>query len=313
MGPGVSVQGQLTKGATYQVTLSARMVAGQPASTLLATVQRTPVGGSAQFDPVVTAAERDRRGVGDGHRPLLVLHRQLGLIFYVQTASGNASYYIDAVSIAQVAPPPGPPGNTTGASATFESNTTEGWGSRTGGETVAVTDGRRAQRQPQPADQQPHRDLPGPGLQRHQCDVQRIALRRVSCGRSWRPGQAATQLRVSLQRNLGTTTTTFHTVVGNTTVTADAWVRLQATYDLALANSSLTLYVESASGTPSFYIDDFSITFVPPAVAERDIPSVYQTLAAFFPVGAAVSPADIRASRPSCWPSTSTASRRATT
>ena len=52
--------------------------------------------------------------------------------------------------------------------------------------------------------------------------------------------------------------------------------------------------MESASGTPSFYIDDFSITFIPPAVAERDIPSVYQTMAPFFPiVGAAVSPADI--------------------
>ena len=51
--------------------------------------------------------------------------------------------------------------------------------------------------------------------------------------------------------------TTFHTVVGNTNVTANAWVRLQATYDVALANSSLTLYVESTSGTPSFYIDDF--------------------------------------------------------
>ena len=54
------------------------------------------------------------------------------LIFYVQTQSGNASYYIDTVSIAQVAPPPGPPGNTSGASATFESDTLEGWFSRDG-------------------------------------------------------------------------------------------------------------------------------------------------------------------------------------
>jgi endo-1,4-beta-xylanase len=107
------------------------------------------------------------------------------------------------------------------------------------------------------------------------------------------PGQTATQLRVSLDRKLGTATETFHTVVGNTTVTSGAWVRLQATYDQALANSSLVLYVETASGTPSFYIDDFSITFVPPAVAERDIPSVFETLAAFFPVGTAVLPADI--------------------
>ena len=71
-------------------------------------------------------------------------------------------------------------------------------------------------------------------------------------------------------------------------------MNLQATYDQALANSSLTMYVETNSGTPSFYIDDFKITYVPPAIAERDIPSVFQTLAQFFPVGAAVLPADIQ-------------------
>ena len=58
---------------------------------------------------------------------------------------------------------------------------------------------------------------------------------------------------------------------------------LAATFDSALANSSLTLYVETASGNQSFYIDDFKITFIPPAVAERDIPSVYQTMAAVLP------------------------------
>src|SRR5262249_38085984 len=74
---------------------------------------------------------------------------------------------------------------------------------------------------------------------------------------------------------------------------ANQWVNLRATYDLALANQTLTLYVESASGTVSFYIDDFTITYVPPPVAERDIPSVYQSLAEFFPVGAAIHQGDL--------------------
>ena len=78
-------------------------------------------------------------------------------------------------------------------------------------------------------------------------------------------------------------------------MTSGAWVQLAADFTDALAATSLTLYVESASGTPSFYIDDFNITFIPPAVAERDIPSVFQSVAAFFPiVGAAVIPADLQ-------------------
>jgi GH35 family endo-1,4-beta-xylanase len=68
-----------------------------------------------------------------------------------------------------------------------------------------------------------------------------------------------------------------------------------AVYDLVLANQTLILYVESAGAMPpsSFYIDDFTITFVPPPVAEPGIPSVYQSLAEFFPVGAAVWQGDL--------------------
>src|SRR5205823_5021349 len=89
------------------------------------------------------------------------------------------------------------------------------------------------------------------------------------------PGETATQLRVSLQQNLGSFATNFITLIGNTTVTADGWVLFQTTFDDTLANTSLTLYVESATSLASFYIDDFKITFIAPAVAERDIPSVW--------------------------------------
>ena len=212
----------------------------------------------------------------------------------MQTASGNASYYIDAVSIAQVAPPPGPPGNTAGASSTFESQTTEGWKSRTGGETVAVTNADAHGGSFSLLTSNRTATFQGPAF-----DVTNVMFNGsqyvVSLWAKLAPGEPDTQLRVSLDRKLGTATETFQQVVGNTTVTANAWVRLEATYNQALANSSLTLYVESASGTPSFYIDDFNITFIPPAVAETNIPSVYQAMAPFFPIiGAAVIPADIQ-------------------
>ena len=76
-------------------------------------------------------------------------------------------------------------------------------------------------------------------------------------------------------------------------MTADQWVRLRATYDFVFNYTSLTLYVESATGTASFYIDDFDLTFVPPPVAERDIASVHETLAPYFPIGAAVWQGDL--------------------
>src|SRR5262245_295605 len=138
MGPGVSMQGQMVKGATYQVTVSVRMVAGQPATTILPTFQRTPTGGSAQFDTVMTISNVTDAAWVTQTALYTFTTDNSGLIFYVQTQSGNASYYIDTVSIALVAPPPTiPPPNTTGASADFESGTLEGWGSRIGSELVA--------------------------------------------------------------------------------------------------------------------------------------------------------------------------------
>jgi endo-1,4-beta-xylanase len=291
-GPSLNLQGVLTKGATYQIMVSARLVAGQPTSNLLASVARTPTGGSTAFDTVATANNVTDQAWVTLSGLYSFTTTNSSLTFYVQTASGTASYYIDTVSIAQVAPPPGPPGNTNGASSGFESNTTEGWKSRINVETVAptnadahsgnfslLTSGRTAAFQ-------------GPAF-----DVTNVMFNGsqyvVSVWAKLAPGQPDSQLRVSLQRNAGTVTT-FHTVVGNTPVTANAWVRLQTTYSVALANSSLTLYVESASGTASFYIDDFSITYVVPPIAERNIPSVYKSMAQFFPIiGAAVLPADI--------------------
>ena len=294
MGPGLNVLSQIQKGATYLVTVSARLVAGQTTTNVLGTFSRTPTGGTGTFDTPLTLSNVTDQAWVTGSALYTSPTDNSSLTFFIQTPNGNlSSFYVDAISIAQIAGPPGPPGNTTGASATFESGTTEGWKPRIGRETLTpttadahggsfslLTTGRQAA-------------FDGPAY-----DVTNVMFNGsryfVSVWAKLAPGQPDSQLRVSLQRNAGSFTS-FHTVVGNTTVTANAWVRLQATYDVALANTSLTMYVESSSGTASFYIDDFSITFVPPAIAETNIPSVYQTVASDFPiVGAAVIPADIQ-------------------
>src|SRR4029078_13463932 len=46
--------------------------------------------------------------------------------------------------------------------------------------------------------------------------------------------------------------------------------------------------VETASGTPSFHIDDFTMSIVPDTPIQTDIPSLKTALAANFPLGAAV-------------------------
>jgi endo-1,4-beta-xylanase len=293
MGPGLNVQAQITKGATYLVTVSARLVAGQPTTNVLATFQRTPTSGAQTFDTPLTLSNVSDQAWMTGSALYSSPTDNSALTFFIQTQNGNtSSFYVDAISIAQIQGPPGPPANTAGASATFESGTTEGWKPRIGTEVLTPTQADAHGGTFSLLTTNRTAAFAGPAF-----DVTNVMFNGsryvVSLWAKLAPGQPDSQLRVSLQRNANSFTS-FHTVVGNTTVTANAWVRLQATYDDALANTSLTMYVESNSGTASFYIDDFSITFIPPALAERDIPSVYQSMAKDFPiVGAAVIPADI--------------------
>jgi endo-1,4-beta-xylanase len=111
-------------------------------------------------------------------------------------------------------------------------------------------------------------------------------------------GPSATQtdtVRVSLQTTLAGATT-FHTVVNNTPVPLGSWVQLTIPqYSMAFAYDpgQAFLYVETNSGTQDLYIDDFQLTFIPPFQIQTDIPSIYQTLAGYFPVAAEVDSTDL--------------------
>jgi endo-1,4-beta-xylanase len=293
-GPSLNLLGVLSPGTVYQITVAVRLVSGEPATQLIVTVQRTPSGGATAFDRVVASAPT---GVTDA--AWVTLQGQYsfagdvsGLLLYVESASPTASYYIDDFSIV-VVPAIGcsVPQDTTGIHTNFETGTTEGWGPRIGRETVAVTtaDAHAGSYSLLTTNRQASFDGAAINAAGKLCNGSRYV---VSVWAKLAPGAGSAQLRLSIQRTLNGVTN-FNTVVPNTTVTDAAWVRLRATYDFVFNYNSLTLYVESSSGTPSFYIDDFDLTFVPPPVAERDITSVHETLSPFFPVGAAVWQGDL--------------------
>ena len=291
-GPSLNATSLLTRGTIYQVTASVRLVTGQPATTLKVTMQRAPVGGSTAFDQVTPSAN-----VTDGAWATLSGQYSFttdvtDLLLYVEAADPTASFYLDDFRISVVpalgcADPP----DTSGIHTNFESGTPEGWTPRIGRETLAVTnaDAHESTYSLLTTGRQATFDGPSINAAGKLCNGSRY---NIGLWVKLAPGTPDTQLRVSLQRSLGGVTN-FNTIIGNTTVTANGWTRLRTTYDFGFNYNSLTLYVESASGTPSFYIDDFDITYVQPPVAEPNIPSVYQTLAAYFPVGAAVWSGDL--------------------
>ena len=56
-GPSINVLGSLQPGGVYEISGYVKLVAGQPASRLIISMQRTPLGGDTSYDWIVPSAE----------------------------------------------------------------------------------------------------------------------------------------------------------------------------------------------------------------------------------------------------------------
>lgn len=98
------------------------------------------------------------------------------------------------------------------------------------------------------------------------------------------PGESATDVRLSVQRTVEGADDAYDTVATATGVTPDAWVQVTGTYQ-ALTGSQL-LYLETASGTASFLVDDVTVTQRAAPGVQEDIPSLKDVVP--WPFGVAI-------------------------
>jgi endo-1,4-beta-xylanase len=289
-GPSRSVLGILQPRATYTVSAQVRLVAGAAAVPVHMTVQRTPAGGATVFERVASATASDAgwtQLTGDYSFQADPTDAQL----YLESDDATVAFHLDDVTITMTAPPPGGPPDESGIASDFESGTAQGWTPRIGPEVLAVTGAAAHGGAHSLLTTNRTAVFTGPALN---------VLGRLSKGKSYdfsvwlrlAPGQAATQLRLSIERHLQGRTN-FDTIVGNTTVTADAWAHLGARYTLGSDVDFLTVYAESATALASFYLDDFQMTFVKPLPIQTDIPSLRTVFAGAFSIGTAVNTSDI--------------------
>ena len=291
-GPSLNLVTTLSMGNVYQITAWVRLVTGQTADQLKITVQRTPAGGSNAFDQVTPLTNVTDSGWVMLQGQYSFTTDVSGLLLYIEAADATTQYYVDDFSIIKV-PAQGcaVPQDNSGIHTDFETGTAQGWRPRIGRETVTVTsaDAHGGTYSLLTTGRQRTFDGPSINAAGKLCNGSRY---KITVWVKMAPGQPDTQIRLSLQRSLAGQTN-FNTVIPNTVVTANAWVRLKATYDFAFNYDSLSLYVESNNNpNASFYIDDFDVTFVQSPVIE-DIPSIAQTYSSDFLVGFATLQQDI--------------------
>lgn len=226
------------------------------------------------------------------------------LTFYIQSSSATDSFYIDDVTIGEIAPPPPNPSqqDNSGISSTFEDGDLDGWSSRSGSSTVAntnsaahggtqslLTTGRIA-------------NWDGPSIS----VSDKMYVGSVYNASVWvllQPTDGSSHvINMSLQTTLdGNISYPSMTAYPGVTVPADGnWHQISVTgytmssaYDQGAATLYLQTVPSSGNDLVSFYIDDFQLTYVPPPTIQTDIPSIFKTYEDDFHIGAAIDPTDL--------------------
>jgi endo-1,4-beta-xylanase len=229
------------------------------------------------------------------------------LILYIQSSSATDSFYIDDVVIGELSPPPPSPSqqDNSGITTTFADGGLDGWSSRTGSSVLTnvappvldpngdarslLTTGRIA-------------NYDGPQI--NVSDKMYVgSVYNISVWVMLQPTDGSSHvLNISLQTTLsGNTSYPSVTPYPGPTIPADGnWHQISVTgynmsnsYDPGQAYLYLQTVPASGNDLVSFYIDDFQLTYVPPPTIQTNIPSIFQTLEPFFPVGAAVDLTDL--------------------
>ncbi len=229
------------------------------------------------------------------------------LTLFFQSSSATDSFYISNVAIGEIAPPPLPVDqqDNTGISSTFEDGGTDGWGGRAGatvtnttaeahsGSNSILVTGRTA-----------NFDGAAIGIENKMYVGSQYS---ISVWVKLLPTDGSLHnINMSLQTSFQGQTS-FPGVNGfpGTQMAADGeWHQiLVPNYTMASPydpGSKPILYLQTfPTGTQanpdlvSFYVDDFQLTFLPPASIQTDIPSIFQRLGRFFPVGAEIDTSDI--------------------
>lgn len=290
-GPSLNVLGSMQPGAVYEVSGYVKLVAGQPASRLIISMQRTPVGSDTAYDWIAPSAED---GVTDGEWVHLQGQYSFdgevsGLDIYVESPNETVEFYLDDFTVTEVTPPPG----VTILATDFEDGTTQGWQPR-GTATIAAVD---------EAAQSGSYSLKVTGRTEGWNGAQYDVTGLLEPGTTYEVSGYVKLVEGQVLDDQGRVTISVQsTPVGGDTsyswvapsaqngVTDAEWVHLSSQYIFAGEMSELILYVESTDPDVEFYLDNFTVSSQSLPPIQTDIPSVHETLADYFLVGAAIEP-----------------------
>jgi endo-1,4-beta-xylanase len=311
MGPSLNLLSinNVVAGATYQITAYVLLAApdsSNPTATL-STKTTNCANTSGSYSNLATSAPLSSTAWTKVEGTLSFSNlpgRPSSLVLYIQSSSATDSFYIDDVTIGQLSPAPPSPSqqDNSGISTTFEDGGLDGWSSRTGSSTLTNTTaaahsgthsllvtGRVA-------------NYDGPQINVSD-KMYNGSVYNASVWVMLTPTDGSNHiLNMSLQATLdGNPSYPSMTAYPGVTIPADgAWHQISVmrynmsnNYDPGAAYLYLQTVPASGNDLVSFYVDDFQLTYVPPPTIQPNLASIFETLAPFFRVGAAVDLTDL--------------------
>ena len=228
------------------------------------------------------------------------------LTLYFQSSSATDSFYISDVTIGQLTPAPLPPDqqDNTGITTTFADGTPDGWSGRAGSTVSVVTPPA-----PDPAGDASALLITG-RTANYDGPVINVSNKmyvgsvyNVSVYVMMQPVDTASHIiNVSLQTTYqGNTSYPGVSGYPGITIPDDGqWHQIvinnytmSSNYDAGMALLYLQTFPASGNDLTSFYISDFKLSYVAPPTIQTGIPSIYQALSRYFPVGAAIDTSDL--------------------
>ncbi|TYB66088.1 1,4-beta-xylanase [Nonomuraea sp. PA05] len=261
---GASITGPFVRGVGYTVTAYARLVAGQPASTIAMTVQRTPTGGETTYERVAAATVTDGEWVRLSGSYLFTAESS-DVQLYVESSDATSQYLLDDIVLSPLGDPTREP-----ITSDFEDGTAQDWSPRAAAVLENGATAHAGTRGLTVTGRSATWDGPALNVLGRMAKGDKYALSAwVRLG----PDTASGRLGLSIERRTGGTPS-YERIVAPKDVPAGEWVQLSGTYTLAYDVEFLSLYIESDTGTFPFHLDDFTMTYVEPKPVQTDIPSV---------------------------------------
>jgi len=309
MGPSINLLAlNLAAGATYQVSayiLLAAPDSSNPTATI-STKLTNCANTSGAFSNIATSGALSSTAWTKVQGTFSFSNNPgppTSLVLYIQSSSATDSFYIDDVVISELAPPPPNPSqqDNTGISTNFEDGGVDGWSGRAGSSVTNTTATAHSGNNSLLITGRTHNyDGPQINVSNKMYNGSQYA---ISVWVKLVPTDGSTHiLNMSLQVTLsGNTSFPSVTSYPGVSVPADGnWhlisvpaYNMASNYDSGQAFLYLQTVPSSGNDFVSFYIDDFQLTYNAPPSVQTNLPSIYQTLSFFFPVGAEIDSADL--------------------